>query len=68
MAIRKLQEVGGATGVTIPKDDLILEDLLNASGELNGEYHAHIKYEGGGEWRLKLLDIDGNADSTPQTE
>ncbi|WP_171908225.1 hypothetical protein [Natrialba sp. SSL1] len=58
MAIRKLQEVGGgSTGVTLPKDDLQLEDLLDEDGSLAGEHHAHVSYEGEGTWTLKLLDM-----------
>ncbi|GAA1342218.1 hypothetical protein GCM10009647_086310 [Streptomyces sanglieri] len=59
MAIRKLQEVGGgSTGVTIPKDDLVLEDILDEDGTLDGEHHAHVNYEGDGTWTLQLLEMD----------
>ncbi|SER75184.1 hypothetical protein [Natrinema salaciae] len=59
MAIRKLQEVGGgSTGVTIPKDDLVLEEILDKDGQLDGDYHAHVNYEGEGEWTLKLIEFD----------
>lgn len=58
MAIRKLQEVGGgSTGVTIPKDDLVLEDVLNDDGQLDGDHHAFVNYEGEGTWTLKLIDL-----------
>ncbi|AXR78492.1 hypothetical protein [Natrarchaeobaculum sulfurireducens] len=59
MAIRKLQEVGGgSTGVTLPKDDLVLEDILNDEGELEGAHFAHVTYEGEGEWSLQLIDLE----------
>ncbi len=58
MAIRKLQEIGGgSTGVTIPKDDLVLEDVLDEDGQLDGDHHAYVNYEGEGMWTLKLLDF-----------
>jgi hypothetical protein len=57
MAINKLQRFDeSSAGVTVPKDDLRLEGLVDENGEVEEGHQVHINYEGDGEWSLKLLD------------
>ncbi|SEQ96830.1 hypothetical protein [Natrinema salaciae] len=61
MALNKLQQLDqNSAGVTLPKDDLRLEGLLDENGEIDGEHHVHIRHVDDGEWTLELVgEIDG---------
>ncbi|SEQ03581.1 hypothetical protein [Natrinema salaciae] len=57
MALNKLRQLDqNSAGVTLPKDDLRLEGLLNEDGEIDGEHHVHIRHIDDGQWRLELVD------------
>jgi hypothetical protein len=57
MAVNKLRQLdSNSAGVTIPKDDLRLEGLIDDEGNLDGEHHAHIRREGDREWIITLVD------------
>jgi len=57
MALNKLRQLDSDTiGVTIPKDDLRLDGLLDDSGDLEGEHHIHIDRQDSGEWELTLVE------------
>jgi len=45
-----------SAGVTLPKDDLRKEGVIDESGELNGEKYAKIERTGDGEFRVTLVD------------
>lgn len=46
-----------SAGVTLPKDDLRLEGLVDENGELLvDEQNVLVRYEGDGEWSIELLD------------
>ncbi|ELY46185.1 hypothetical protein [Natronorubrum tibetense] len=56
MALNKLRQLdGNSAGVTIPKDDLRLEGLINENGKIAGEHHIHIRHVDDGEWTLNLV-------------
>lgn len=60
MALNKLRELDGtSTGVTLPRDDLRLDGLIDQEGELDGEHVAHIRREGPREYRLTILPEEG---------
>ncbi|QCS44095.1 hypothetical protein [Natrinema versiforme] len=57
MALNKLRKLDrSSAGVTLPKDDLRLEGLLDEDGDLEGEHHVHIRHVDDGEWSLTLVD------------
>ncbi|ELY90884.1 hypothetical protein [Natrialba taiwanensis] len=56
MALNKLRKLDqNSLGVTLPKDDLRVEGLLNENGELRDEHHIHIRHVNEGEWKLELI-------------
>ncbi|OVE84320.1 hypothetical protein [Natronolimnobius baerhuensis] len=56
MALNKLRQLDrNSMGVTIPKDDLRLEGLVDENGELQDEYHLHVRHIDDGEWKLELV-------------
>ena len=56
MALNKLRQLDqNSMGVTIPKDDLRLEGLVDENGEPKGEHRIHIQYLGEGKWKLEIL-------------
>lgn len=60
MALRTLRvlstdESGHTCGVTIPKDDLVLEGLVE-DGELKESVPAKVTKEGEGRWSIEVLD------------
>jgi hypothetical protein len=50
------EEPDGLAGVTLPKDDLRKEGVIDEPGELNGEKYAKIERTGDGEFRVTLVD------------
>ncbi|ELY50610.1 hypothetical protein [Natronorubrum bangense] len=56
MALNKLRQLDqDSVGITLPKDDVRLEGLLDEDGRLEGEHHVHIRHVGEGEWALELV-------------
>ncbi len=57
MALNKLRKLDqDSAGVTLPKDDLRIEGLLDKNSEIDGEHHTHIHHVDDGEWPLELGD------------
>ncbi|MEY7847928.1 hypothetical protein AB7C87_01825 [Natrarchaeobius sp. A-rgal3] len=57
MALNKIRRLDrNSYGVTIPKDDLRIEGLLDGNGELEEDHHVHIRYVGDGEWMLERVE------------
>ncbi|SDK70818.1 hypothetical protein [Natronorubrum texcoconense] len=57
MALNKLRQLdGNSAGVTMPKDDLRLEGLIDENGELADEHHVHIQRVNDGQWTLELVE------------
>ncbi|MFP9192982.1 hypothetical protein ACLI4Q_15180 [Natrialbaceae archaeon A-CW1-1] len=57
MALNKLRQLDqNSAGVTLPKDDLRIEGLLDEDGKLEGEHHAHIRHVDEKEWTITLVD------------
>ncbi|TYL38167.1 hypothetical protein CV102_13255 [Natronococcus pandeyae] len=57
MALNKLRKVDkNSAGVTVPKDDLRIEGLLDENGEIDGDHHVHIRHVDDGEWTLELTE------------
>lgn len=57
MALNKLRQLDQHTaGVTIPKDDLLLEGLLDEDGQIRDEQYLHIRHEGDGQWTVELVE------------
>ncbi|WP_049896403.1 hypothetical protein [Natrialba chahannaoensis] len=57
MALNKLRQLDrDSIGITLPKDDVRVEGLLNEDGQLQGDHHVHIRYIGDGEWVVELVD------------
>ncbi|WP_455447843.1 hypothetical protein [Natrinema thermotolerans] len=57
MALNKLRKLDqNSAGVTLPKDDLRVEGLLDEDGEIDGEHHIHIRHIDNGEWALELVE------------
>ncbi|MDS0475277.1 hypothetical protein [Natrinema sp. 1APR25-10V2] len=57
MALNKLRKLDqNSAGVTLPKDDLRLEGLLDEDGEIDGEHHIHIRHVDDGQWSLELVE------------
>ncbi|MFC7214572.1 hypothetical protein ACFQO4_10855 [Saliphagus sp. GCM10025334] len=58
MALNKLRQLDqNSAGVTLPKDDLRLEGILDENGEVEGEHHAHIRHVDEGKWTVELVEI-----------
>ena len=57
MPIRKLRNIDGSGGVTLPKDDLGRDGLLDEDGEIK-DAHLAIDRVGEGEYRIKTVDPD----------
>ncbi|MCU4744306.1 hypothetical protein [Natronoglomus mannanivorans] len=56
MALNKLRQLDqNSAGVTLPKDDLRLEGLLDEQGNVDGENYIHIRHIDDGEWTLELV-------------
>lgn len=57
MALNKLRRLDqNSLGITLPKDDLRVEGLLDEHGDLEGEHHLHIRHIGDGEWTVELVE------------
>ncbi|MCU4750971.1 hypothetical protein OB919_03065 [Halobacteria archaeon AArc-curdl1] len=57
MALNKVRQLDqNSAGITLPKDDLRLEGLLDENGELKSEYHAHIRLVDEKEWAVTLVE------------
>ncbi|MFC4542022.1 hypothetical protein ACFO5R_08795 [Halosolutus amylolyticus] len=57
MALNKLRQLDqNSAGITLPKDDLRIEGLLDENGKLDGEHHVHIRHVDEGEWTLELVE------------
>ncbi|WP_276252976.1 hypothetical protein [Halomontanus rarus] len=57
MALNKLRQLDrDSVGITLPKDDIRIEGLLDENGELEGEHHVHIRHVAEGEWTLELVE------------
>jgi len=57
MALNKLRQIDrDSVGITMPKDDMRIEGLLDENGEVDGEYHMHIRHIDDGQWSLELID------------
>ncbi|QCS42644.1 hypothetical protein [Natrinema versiforme] len=57
MALNKLRRLDqNSLGITLPKDDLRVEGLLDEHGDLEGEHHLHIRHVGDGEWTVELVE------------
>ncbi|MDR5673111.1 hypothetical protein RH858_08105 [Halalkaliarchaeum sp. AArc-GB] len=59
MEIRKLRKLDRCTaGITVPKDDLRAEGLLDDEGNLIEGEHVAIEKVGDGEWRVSRFDAE----------
>ena len=57
MALNKLRQLDqNSAGITLPKDDLRLEGLLDEQGNVAGENYLHVRHVGDGEWTLELVE------------
>ncbi|WP_226004104.1 hypothetical protein [Natrinema salinisoli] len=57
MALNKIRQLDrDSVGITLPKDDMRVEGLLDENGELEGDHHIHIRHVGEGEWTLELVE------------
>ena len=57
MALNKIRQLDqNCFGVTLPKDDLRVEGILDENGELVDEFQAHIRHEGNGEWTIGIFE------------
>ncbi|AFZ71429.1 hypothetical protein [Natronobacterium gregoryi] len=57
MALNKIRQLDrNSYGITLPKDDLRVEGLLDENGELKNEHHVHIRHDGDGEWTLERVE------------
>ncbi|WP_083858617.1 hypothetical protein [Natrialba chahannaoensis] len=57
MALNKLRQLDqNSLGVTLPKDDLRIDGVLDENGELRDEHYVHIRHLEEGEWKIELLD------------
>ncbi|WP_323172984.1 hypothetical protein [Natrialba sp. PRR66] len=56
MVLNKLRKLDqNSLGVTLPKDDLRVEGLLDENGDLRDEHHIHIRHVAEGEWILEII-------------
>jgi|GEM_PF-657748 len=60
MALNKLRQLDtDSAGITLPKDDLRVEGLIDSDGNVAGDHHIHIRHVDEGEWTLELVeDLD----------
>jgi hypothetical protein len=59
MALQKIRKVGGdSAGITIPRDDLRLEGLLDEDEELEQGHHVELIRVDDGVWKMKRVEID----------
>lgn len=57
MALNKLRQLDSdSIGVTLPKDDLRLDGLLDDDGTLEDEHQIHVDRQDEGEWQLTLVE------------
>ena len=57
MALNKLRKLDqNSLGVTLPKDDLRLEGLIDENGELRNECQVHIRHVDDGLWTVELVE------------
>ncbi|MFP8952407.1 hypothetical protein ACLI4Z_05445 [Natrialbaceae archaeon A-arb3/5] len=57
MALNKIRRLDtNSFGITLPKDDLRVEGLLDENGELEDDYHLHIRHVDDGEWTLERVE------------
>ena len=57
MALNKLRQLDqDSVGITMPKDDMRVEGLLDENGEINGDYHIHIRHVDDGQWSLEFAE------------
>ncbi|WP_436347695.1 hypothetical protein [Natronorubrum sp. FCH18a] len=57
MALNKIRQLDNdSVGITLPKDDMRVEGLIDKNGELEGDHHIHIRHVGEGEWTLELME------------
>ncbi|GAB3676892.1 hypothetical protein GCM10028856_35590 [Halopiger thermotolerans] len=59
MPIRKLRNMDGSGGVTLPKDDLERDGLVNENGELKDARLA-VDRVGDGEYRITAIELDNS--------
>ncbi|WP_265109619.1 hypothetical protein [Halosolutus halophilus] len=56
MALNKLRQLDqDSIGITLPKDDVRIEGLLDENDDLEGEHYVHIRHVDEGEWTLELV-------------
>lgn len=57
MALNKLRGLDNCSyGLTIPKDDLRIEGLLDENGNLLEEHLFEVRRTGDGKWSVELVD------------
>ncbi|WP_440766784.1 hypothetical protein [Natronorubrum sp. DTA7] len=57
MALNKIRQLDkDSVGITLPKDDMRVEGLIDENGELEGDHHVHIRYVSDGEWKVELVE------------
>jgi hypothetical protein len=59
--IRKLRRLGAnesgeTAGISLSRDELRLEGLMNEDGELVRRPNVIVDYQGDGEWKVELLE------------
>ncbi|WP_137289042.1 hypothetical protein [Natronorubrum halophilum] len=60
MALNKLRQLDqNSAGITLPKDDLRIEGLLDENGDVDGEHQIHVRHIGNGEWTLEIVEEIG---------
>jgi hypothetical protein len=57
MSIRKLRDLDGSGGVTLPREDLEEEGLADGGDLAIGEEYVKVEKEGPGEWTVRRLDV-----------
>ena len=55
MPIFELRDLGTSAGVTIPRDDLVLEGLADED-EIDTDQQVLVEKDGPGTWSVQLLD------------
>ena len=59
MAIHELRKLDRTSaGVTLPRDDLRLEGLIDEDGEIDDEQQLVVEREGPGKWVVETVDPD----------
>ncbi|AXR77699.1 hypothetical protein [Natrarchaeobaculum sulfurireducens] len=57
MAVNKLRQLDQHSfGVTLPKDELRSEGLVDENGELVDEQHFYVQQTDDGEWTIKRIE------------